>query len=133
MGWATNTLKSDYSMIVGDFNADGSYFDENKDWQDIMAKMPGYSLLTDNSLDSSVGASSRSYDRMIASANFPADKPEVFTIEKQIDLSAVFKQGCEDGYVPEKVCDQGSKANKAVIASELSDHYPVALRIKPPA
>merc|ERR1712196_634539 len=75
MKWMKANLSSTYGMIVGDFNADGSYFNEDSGWDTVMAQMTGYTLLTDNDLDTTVASSSNTYDRIIASESLIADSP----------------------------------------------------------
>jgi len=124
--WMKSTFGADEDMIVGDFNADGRYFDEDDDWQPILARMPGYMLITGNGLDTTVASSSNTYDRMLVTSSLATrcTPPEVFVIEDRINLSNVYTEGCAMGYVPSKYCDSSS-FDWAKITLELSDHYPV--------
>lgn len=126
MGWMKTELGGDIRMLVGDYNADGSYFNEATAWAPVLAQMPGYSLLTGNELDTTVAAGSNTYDRILASSGLQADKAEVFIIERHVDLSQVYKQGCSDGYVPSTLCGS-AVINWAEITQKLSDHYPLEM------
>eukprot|EP00931_Biecheleriopsis_adriatica_P029082 TRINITY_DN17313_c0_g1_i2.p1 TRINITY_DN17313_c0_g1~~TRINITY_DN17313_c0_g1_i2.p1 ORF type:complete len:585 (+),score=139.34 TRINITY_DN17313_c0_g1_i2:25-1779(+) len=122
--WMHARFNADAFMIAGDFNADGSYFDEDSDWQGVLAAMPGYTLFTGNELDTTLASSSNTYDRIIASSCLQADPAAAYKVEDHVDLSAVLLQGCSDGYVPADVC---SNEEWSEVAKELSDHYPVEL------
>lgn len=119
-----STFGAEINMVVGDFNADGSYFDEDAGWSSVLAQMPRYSLLTGNDLDTTVAQSSNTYDRILATSSLAADSPSVYVMEQAMDLSDVKVQGCDQGYINEDVC---AGTDWVEVAKELSDHYPVEL------
>lgn len=128
MAWMEDFFHADYNLIAGDFNADGSYFDEDACWPPVLNRMPGYCMLTDNTLDTTVARSSNTYDRILASSSLVAAAPQVFVPEDSIDLAEVFEEGCSLGYVSYADCIE---ANGAKLMAELSDHYPVELCLDP--
>ncbi|CAE7260507.1 DNASE1L3, partial [Symbiodinium microadriaticum] len=124
--WMEATFAADIYMVAGDFNADGSYFDEDSSWTPIMAQIPNYTLLTGNEMDTTVSVSSNAYDRIIATSTLQADPAAVFVIENHINLTGVFTQGCADGYISSDICS-ASPVDWVEVTKELSDHYPVEL------
>eukprot|EP00928_Gymnodinium_smaydae_P090848 TRINITY_DN74560_c0_g1_i1.p1 TRINITY_DN74560_c0_g1~~TRINITY_DN74560_c0_g1_i1.p1 ORF type:complete len:738 (+),score=56.06 TRINITY_DN74560_c0_g1_i1:3-2216(+) len=124
--WLQSEFGNRHMMIVGDFNADGTYFDEDSDWPGVLARMPGYTLRTGNELDTTVAKSSNAYDRIIADERLQADVAKVFVIEKHVNLSHVLVEGCRDGYVANSVCS-ASDIDWSELTKELSDHYPVEM------
>jgi len=130
INWMETAFAASYNLIVGDYNADGSYFKEDKKWARIMHLLPDYALLTGNELDTTVATSDNTYDRIIATSSLSADPPAVFVIETHIDLAPVKEQGCAKGYVPSSVCSSSSPVDWVDITKELSDHYPVELCIQ---
>jgi hypothetical protein len=81
-------------IIAGDFNADGAYFDE--EGLDAIFPESYWTLLIDDSLDTTFASSSNTYDRIVISSS--AD-------EDWTGRSGVL--------------------NEAFTSSEVSDHYPV--------
>eukprot|EP00930_Biecheleria_cincta_P047853 TRINITY_DN3324_c0_g1_i2.p1 TRINITY_DN3324_c0_g1~~TRINITY_DN3324_c0_g1_i2.p1 ORF type:complete len:483 (-),score=66.49 TRINITY_DN3324_c0_g1_i2:835-2259(-) len=126
--WMESAFHADTYIIAGDFNADGSYFDEETAWDPILAHMPGYLLLTGNDLDTTVAHSSNTYDRILATETLKSDPAAVFNIEGHVNLSDVLIQGCRESYIPTSIC-QSVVWSK--VAQELSDHYPVELCMHP--
>ncbi|CAE7710034.1 Dnase1l3, partial [Symbiodinium sp. CCMP2592] len=124
--WMEATFAADIYMVAGDFNADGSYFDEDSSWTPIMAQIPNYTLLTGNEMDTTVSVSSNAYDRIIATSTLQADPAAVFVIEDHINLTGVFTQGCADSYISSDICS-ASPVDWVEVTKELSDHYPVEL------
>lgn len=120
--WMREAFDADYDMIVGDFNADGSYFDEDSEWPSVLGRIPNASMLTGNELDTTVARSSNTYDRIVASNDLSAGGIEVFVPEENFNLTEVLTEGCEMGYVKSDVC---SNVDWISIMGELSDHYPV--------
>jgi len=90
-------------IVVGDFNADGSYFNESK----LIEIFPEekYTIIIDNSLNTTVAASQNTYDRIIISKSMQEDfqgKYGVYVFNDIIDFSKLTIQ-----------------------PKEVSDHYPV--------
>jgi endonuclease/exonuclease/phosphatase family metal-dependent hydrolase len=90
-------------ILMGDFNADGYYYDETA----LSAVFPGdeYLIITGNDLDTTVAAGDNSYDRIIISASALEDyafRLGVLRFEEHYDFDAL-----------------------PVRPRELSDHYPV--------
>eukprot|EP00434_Breviolum_minutum_P043516 symbB.v1.2.038796.t1/scaffold6109.1/size20858/1 len=120
------TFAADFYMVAGDYNADGSYFDEDTEWTSIMSNIPNYTLLTGNEMDTTLALSSNTYDRIIATSSLEASGAAVYKLEDHVNLSGVFQQGCQDGYINSDVCS-ASPLEWHEVAKELSDHYPVEL------
>lgn len=110
----------EHFAIVGDYNADGSYFKDETNgggpgaWpgSKLTEKYLGsefgkYALLTPNTMDTTVAGSSNAYDRIIVDTQLSktAGTAKVFELE-DIDLSAVRIQGCSEDYryVPDALC-----------------------------
>lgn len=130
-------------LIAGDYNADGSYFKDDHAWKHSRLDdhaWKGYTLLTDNHMDSTVATSSNAYDRIIVDDGLAAKagSAQVFRLE-ELDLTDVHAEGCKMGYVPSKLC-QNSLAGlswskvpdsvKTQLAKELSDHHPVEVCLR---
>uniref|UniRef100_A0A7S2LL35 Endonuclease/exonuclease/phosphatase domain-containing protein n=1 Tax=Zooxanthella nutricula TaxID=1333877 RepID=A0A7S2LL35_9DINO len=141
LAWMDATFGGGSRLIAGDYNADGSYFSESS-WanSNLGAAFKGYSLLTDNELDTTVAGSSNTYDRIIADSALArsAGDSQVFRLDS-IDLSAVRVEGCRMGYVNKRLCsksfarmkweDYTDKA-KRELAAEISDHNPVGVCLR---
>lgn len=128
--------------IAGDFNAGGSYFNDEEEWPDsqLGPEWAGYSLLTGNGLDTTVAANDYTYDRIIADNQLAgkAGPPSVFVLE-EMDLSDVYFEGCRDGYVPPSICRHFVEGMawadvppvvKTSLARELSDHNPIEICLR---
>lgn len=124
--WMEATFSSEFNVIAGDFNADGSYFDEDTAWPGILSRMPDYDLLVGNDIDTTVAKSSNTYDRILASNTLEHGDASAFVLEEELDLTDVFDEGCRDGYVPQSVCT-AAETDWSKVALELSDHYPVEI------
>ena len=79
--WMEASFNATFYMIAGDFNADGTYFDEDADWPAILGSMPSYELFVGNDLDTTIAASSNTYDRILASSFLKSDPAFVFRIQ----------------------------------------------------
>lgn len=87
-------------IVLGDYNADGTYFDEDGESQ---LKKEEYTWIIPNSADTTVATSSNTYDRIVVTSGCLEDyanKWEVRDFKKEFRLS------------PEKT-------------KEISDHYPI--------
>ena len=88
-------------ILLGDFNADGSYYDEND--ESLPLRNSTFIWLIDNDVDTTMASSSSTYDRMIITAataeDYLANTANVFLFDRSFELD------CEP---------------KAV-----SDHYPI--------
>jgi endonuclease/exonuclease/phosphatase family metal-dependent hydrolase len=98
-----NLWQEEDLLLVGDFNADGSYYDETA----LSTVFPGdeYLIVTGNDLDTTVAAGDNSYDRIIISSSALEDyafRLGVLRFEEHFDFDAL-----------------------PVRPGELSDHYPV--------
>jgi len=137
--WMKDTFSDSgaHFLLAGDFNADGSYFDDKDIWKnsELGNAFAGYTLLSGNDLDTTVAASSNAYDRIIADDSLASKSgsASVFRLE-EVDLTAVRAEGCQKGYVPQSLC--GSELDglawadvpsdvKMGLAKELSDHHPL--------
>ncbi len=90
-------------IIVGDFNADGSYFNENLLTQIFPSDK--FSIIIDNSLDTTVSQGQNTYDRIIISSSVLED----FTGKYGVYIF-------EDHY---------NFVELAIQPKQISDHYPV--------
>lgn len=141
----TKFTNAPHFMIAGDFNADGSYFKDTKIWPEskLDSSFAGYSMLTPNDLDTTVGATRNCYDRIIvddALAKQSDRRAKDFELE-DIDLLPVRTEGCKMGYVSGPVCDYTDKVSwsampeeaKRDVAKVISDHQPVEVCLRRPA
>jgi endonuclease/exonuclease/phosphatase family metal-dependent hydrolase len=96
----THTAEADV-ICLGDFNADGSYYDERSYSGTFPAST--YDWLIDNSVDTTVASSSNTYDRVVT---FKASE------EDFAGTAGVFRY--------DEVFDLGTAT-----PSDISDHYPV--------
>jgi endonuclease/exonuclease/phosphatase family metal-dependent hydrolase len=90
-------------IIVGDFNADGNYFDESILTQIFPVNM--FSIIIDNSIDTTIGLGNNTYDRIIISSSSVEDftgKYGVYIFEDYYDFSTL-----------------------GIQSKQVSDHYPV--------
>jgi len=98
-----NLFKDTDIIVVGDFNADGSYFNEN-----ILSQIfpvDKFSIIIDNSLDTTVADSNNTYDRIIISNSLLEDftgKYGVYMFENYYNFVEL-----------------------AIQPKQISDHYPV--------
>ena len=67
-------------ILAGDYNADGSYFDEDTLWPTLFDEAVGTGTLgdafvqiVDNSIDTTVASGSNTYDRIIISVSLQSD------------------------------------------------------------
>ena len=148
LDWASSVLADDV-LLVGDYNADGSYVDEDTVWSALFGATYGdggtlgdaFVQVVDNSVDTTVAASSNTYDRMIISASFQSASVaagggagDVFAFDQELDLSDVWTEGCgAASYISTSDCEQRStltadQANR-LAAQEISDHFPVELAL----
>jgi endonuclease/exonuclease/phosphatase family metal-dependent hydrolase len=135
-----NNNESAYSefdnIILGDFNADGSYFSENNAWTDFFSQFTtvGYELLIPNFVDTTVSVSSNTYDRIVVSPtlfdNVQLGSPSPYYFDNLCtmgdEMDAILTEGTEGCGVPPYVgaylpCD----ATCLDASKKVSDHYPV--------
>lgn len=98
VNYAQTTFGDTDVILMGDFNADGSYFDE-----DSVTPLHVYNWIIPNTADTTVATSSNTYDRIVItdSAN------EYYTGESGVDYFDVSYNLTQDA------------------AKDVSDHYPV--------
>jgi endonuclease/exonuclease/phosphatase family metal-dependent hydrolase len=103
MQYAGSLFEDPDVLCLGDWNADGSYFNENA----FLSVFPQdhYFLIIPNSADTSVASKSNSYDRMVATATMKED----WTGEW-----GVYRFDAAEGF-----------GNRGVKPADISDHYPV--------
>eukprot|EP00854_Cymbomonas_tetramitiformis_P000650 gene650-1082_t len=118
--WIEDNVDGDV-IVMGDLNADGSYFKEKTQWSVVMdAISESYRQEIPNSYDTTVAVSDNTYDRIITSIPF----------EDFIDLADVNAEGCKKFYINEEFCPPTSATEaelKLAAAKEVSDHYPVEM------
>jgi len=106
----TATLYAEPDVIcLGDFNADGSYFDEGTG--DGLAGFANYLTAIPNSADTTVATSSNTYDRIQLTSSFSTDYTtawDVIRFAEDYDVS---------------ICEGTTLTTGTEFA--LSDHYPV--------
>jgi endonuclease/exonuclease/phosphatase family metal-dependent hydrolase len=93
-------------IVLGDMNADGSYFNEAK----LAVIFPSWIQLIDNSQDTTVAVSENTYDRMMTR--------EKTANEEYDGISGVFRWDTEYG-----LTDSG-------FVKKVSDHYPIYAEFK---
>jgi deoxyribonuclease-1-like protein len=90
-------------IVMGDFNADGSYFDEVD--PSTLFKAPGYNWLITNDMDTMV-KTDYTYDRIVI-------------------LDTTLNHECNAGSAQVFYFDQVYGLNNQTFVAEISDHYPV--------
>eukprot|EP01043_Picozoa_sp_COSAG02_P037339 COSAG02_NODE_2793_length_8017_cov_6.303738_3_plen_667_part_00 len=147
LSWAATSL-CDNVLLVGDFNADGSYANEDVVWSTLFAETHESSTLgnafvqvVDNAVDTTVAASSNTYDRIIISASLQSASiaagggvGTVFAFDQELDLSGVWTEGCGSAdYISAADCAERSimsaTQDSRLAAQEISDHLPVELTL----
>lgn len=118
-------------ILLGDWNADGSYFDESADWTGFALLGEGYQNRITDAWDTTVLSTEYTYDRIMLSpslmdnevpntaAPFYFDRPEA----GGWDMTPILTEGCMLGYLP---CD----ATLQDAARRVSDHYPVEITLE---
>ncbi|MEZ5335219.1 MAG: lamin tail domain-containing protein [Methanolobus sp.] len=82
-------------IIMGDFNADGSYFDEDST-SDISGTE--FTWVIDNSQDTTVASSSNTYDRIVLTDNSDYISSEVFYFDDEYNLNSTQAAAVSDHY-----------------------------------
>lgn len=90
-------------LVCGDFNADGSYYDENA----VASVFPpsDFLWLIGNEVDTTVASSNNTYDRIVGTATMAEDsagRGGAFRFDEELDLASL-----------------------GLRAADISDHYPV--------
>eukprot|EP01043_Picozoa_sp_COSAG02_P054230 COSAG02_NODE_6108_length_3792_cov_1.557271_3_plen_608_part_01 len=134
-------------VLAGDYNADGSYFDEDTLWAALFDEAFGTSTLgtafvqtVDNSVDTTVASSSNTYDRIIISASLQSDSVAAgggvgvaFAYDQYLDWTDIWTEGCDSEYISTSDCaDQttmSAENSNRIAAQEVSDHFPVELTL----
>jgi len=120
-------------ILLGDFNAACSYFNEQTEWPKVFAKLPGWSQIIADKWDTTVRKSTDcAYDRMISSPALSADatlssgQPFFFddTSKGGYSMAAVIKEGCSKGYLTTG-CPNSVTTEEAAL--KISDHFPVTV------
>ena len=118
-------------VLLGDWNADGTYFSESLDWPGFALLGEGYENRIDDSWDTTVLSTNYTYDRIMLSpslldndipgsaAPFYFDDP----VSGGWDMTPILVEGCSLGYLP---CD----ATYQDAARRVSDHYPVEITLQ---
>ncbi len=117
-------------ILLGDWNADGSYFNESGDWAGFGLLGEGFYHGIADTWDTTVLSTDYTYDRILLSpslkdnevvgsgAPFYFDRPEA----GGWDMTPILNEGCMDGYL---ACD----ATLMDAARRVSDHYPVEITL----
>ena len=119
-------------LLLGDLNADCSYFDEDDDWNAFNLIGEGYQNMISNGWDTTVATSTTcTYDRMVLSPSM-ATKYVPYTgkllafddpSKGGFDMNDVIADGCALGYLS---CS--ATINEAAL--KVSDHYPVEISLR---
>eukprot|EP01045_Picozoa_sp_COSAG04_P021071 COSAG04_NODE_2229_length_4486_cov_1.760656_3_plen_412_part_00 len=149
LSWAAAELTENV-ILLGDYNADGSYVDEGTQWPTLFGEAYGsgtlgdaFELVADDALDTTVAASSNAYDRAIISSAWQSDSVAagggvgtVFAFDALVDLSSVWTEGCGTAdYIGTADCtarDDGSLSTEQsdrIAAQEVSDHFVLELTL----
>lgn len=86
-------------ILLGDFNADCSYFDEND--MTCPLRAPSYTWLISNDMDTNLAASSCAYDRIVITCDLDAEYPKsagVFRFDDVFDLTDADAKDVSDHY-----------------------------------
>jgi len=134
----SKSIASDYQILLGDFNSDGSYFNEAQDWPYFFQLLPNYYNSINDSIDTTVNTNPYTYDRIVLSpkmkSRYVVGSPQSFYFDDisagGFSMDAIKVQGCQQGYVttgcPNSVTD-------LTAALEVSDHFPVEIVLSFPA
>jgi hypothetical protein len=114
-------------LILGDFNADSPYFNENLSWPIVFSALTGdwKNLIQDNVV-TTVSGSSKTYDRFLISPSlltyFVTSSAAPFYFDKHpsggFSMNEIMADGCQSGYL---TC----AATEVEAALKVSDHYPI--------
>jgi len=118
-------------VLLGDWNADGSYFNENTDWSGFGLLSEGYEHRIADSWDTTVLNTDYTYDRIMLSPSLQDNdipgsaKPFYFDDPANggWDMTPILDEGCSLGYL---AC--GATYQDA--ARRVSDHYPVEITLQ---
>ncbi|KAK3274728.1 hypothetical protein CYMTET_17096, partial [Cymbomonas tetramitiformis] len=131
--WIEENVDRDV-MVMGDLNADGSYFNEDTGWTEVCDEFSeSYKQKITNDMDTTMAVSSNTYDRIItniATNGSSCHPPGVFQFENVINLTDVVTEGCNDNYINDEFCPPTTKTEEEIrlaAAKEISDHYPVEM------
>jgi deoxyribonuclease-1-like protein len=112
---AMSEISTEYSepdvICLGDYNADGSYYTEGSGTDLAGFVSPTYITVIPNSADTTVAASSNTYDRIELSSSMATDYASVWGVLQPGEVYDVTK--CE------------GTATTAGTEEALSDHYPI--------
>lgn len=119
--WIYTAYPSEPDVIVmGDFNADGTYFDEESD---IPLRAPGYRWLTGNDCDTTTGDTVWTYDRIVITESL-ADEytgtSGVFRYDEWFGVSPPLLTAVSDHYPVYAVFTTGDAAQDEAAAVPLS-------------
>lgn len=103
-------------VIMGDFNADGSYFNEDSY---TPMKSGGYMWIIENSLDTTTGTTDCTYDRIVltGSNNFYAGDAGVFRFDIKYQLTDDFTKQVSDHYPVYAVFSKGITDEKSYFSA----------------
>ncbi|WP_456301629.1 endonuclease/exonuclease/phosphatase family protein [Methanochimaera problematica] len=106
-------------IIMGDFNADGSYFDENGF---TPLKKPGYMWLIGNEEDTTTRSTKYTYDRIVLTKNdFYIGESGVFRYDTKYDLTDSTTQAVSDHYPVYAVFSTGNNNDYTYAPEENKD------------
>ena len=121
-------------IFLGDFNSDGTYFNETIGWPAFNLIKQGYTNLIADNVDTTVATgNSYTYDRIMISPslndNVVSNTAKAFYFDDTglggYDLSEIQTEGCSS---PTYISNCPASVNDA--AKEVSDHYPVQVILK---
>jgi len=142
LNWARRVFMTPNVMLVGDYNADGTYFDADR-WDEVLFNgviANNYTLLSPNNQDRTLALKNYNYDKVVSSKTFHQQSVDVggqliskaFHNDKSESFSAlldeILTEGCDTGYVPSSACSgrgEDIEEDYRIAVLEMSDHYPV--------
>ena len=151
LSWAAGLTAN--VLLVGDYNADGSYFSEGAAWNTALFGVAvagggvvgdNFSLVAADSLDTTVAASANAYDRAIITtawhnASVAAGGGAAalaYPFDSTLNFTALWEEGCGSAaYINTQDCTAKSAGTSSteeqnrVAALEVSDHFPLELAL----
>lgn len=123
--WARPMLG--HRMIIGgDFNADGAYFREDRDWDAFFQYLPGFQHLVPLHLDTTVAPSNNTYDNLIASPGIVGWSAGVFSLSGRLEEIGYHACAPCCGFKrSHRRCVMGRWLDSNTVENLVSDHYPV--------
>eukprot|EP00941_MAST-03F_sp_MAST-3F-sp1_P003994 g3994.t1 len=138
LDWAVDEFNCKNIVYLGDFNADGSYFNTSK-WPKVFENISAFQLITPDTIDTTVAVSHNAYDRIIINKSWQIESEKgggekeanAYRFDEVLNFKPIWEEGCSSGYIKTVDCDaykSGTSINRTA-ALELSDHYPLEITL----